>query len=122
MANEPAFKHNKKKIFTFTRNAEAKVTKTLWASGPCRKKGPTWRHGKNRTKNSMEQLTVSWTINYYSVDDIGRRFQALKQDDFSFSLKFVSNGLTRVKNGFSSVPSFFPKACWNPYDRATSLA
>ena len=27
----------------------------------------------------MEQLTVSWTINYYSVDDIGRRFQALKQ-------------------------------------------
>ena len=65
------------------------MTKTLWASGPCRKKGPTWRHGKNRTKNSMEQLTVSWTINYYSVDDIGRRFQALKQDDFSFSLKSV---------------------------------
>ena len=36
----------------------------------------------------MEQLTVSRTINY-SVDDIGRRFQALKQNDISFSLKFI---------------------------------
>lgn len=82
MANKQAFKlHNNsnKTLFTFTRNAEAKVTKTLWASGPCRKKGPTRCHGKNRTKSSKEQLTVSWTINNYSMDDIRRRFQALKK-------------------------------------------
>ena len=40
----------------------------------------------------MEQLTMNWTINNHSVDDIRRRFQALKQDDFSFSLKYVYNG------------------------------
>ena len=34
---------------------------------------------------------MNWTINYYSMDDIGRRFQALKQNDFSFTLKSIYN-------------------------------